>query len=133
MLTADTHVRMSGSQEDCDCTGEPERPVDLVHLSRQTMGNKDLENEVLRLYAQQAAICVEQLAEADSPRAWLEAAHALKGSARGIGAWKVAEAAELAEKWTFVATGDEGRKHRCDVAEAVGNANRFIEKILADG
>jgi HPt (histidine-containing phosphotransfer) domain-containing protein len=73
------------------------RPVDLVHLSRQTMGDRDLEREVLALFEHQSLAILARLREASNAKSWSEAAHTLKGSARGIGAFEVAKLAEELE------------------------------------
>ena len=68
------------------------RPIDLQHLSRQTMGDRDLEREVLGLFAEQAQTVRKQIGKAEiKERLFL--AHALKGSARGVGAFAIAECA----------------------------------------
>ena len=72
-------------------------PIDHVHLARYTMGNRALEIEVLQLFAGQAPSTLADLVGADSAKAWHMAAHTLKGSARAVGAARVACAAELAE------------------------------------
>jgi len=59
----------------------PSRPVDLVHLSRYTLGVRNLEREVVELFCTQSAIYLERLREAPSDRQWKDAAHSLKGSA----------------------------------------------------
>ena len=74
-----------------------ERPVDLVHLARQTLGDRSLEREVLQLFVRQSEICLARLRGAADQAAWTAAAHSIKGSARAIGAWRVARAAESAE------------------------------------
>ena len=66
------------------------RPVDLAHLSRQTMGDRALEQEVLQLFVQQALSVRDRIAEA-AKRERLQLAHGLKGSARGIGAFAIAD------------------------------------------
>ncbi|RUX21147.1 MULTISPECIES: Hpt domain-containing protein [unclassified Mesorhizobium] len=73
------------------------RPVDLGHLARQTMGDRDLEREVLALFVQQSLNVRDQIADADT-RQRILLAHGLKGSARGIGAFAVAECAAIIEK-----------------------------------
>jgi HPt (histidine-containing phosphotransfer) domain-containing protein len=73
------------------------RPVDLVHLSRYTLGERALEREVLELFCTQSVLYLEQLRAAMSDKDWKHAAHSLKGSARAIGAWRTAQAAERAE------------------------------------
>jgi HPt (histidine-containing phosphotransfer) domain-containing protein len=68
------------------------RPIDLSHLSKQTMGDRDLEREVLGLFADQAQTVRRQIGNADiKERLFL--AHSLKGSARGVGAFAIAECA----------------------------------------
>jgi HPt (histidine-containing phosphotransfer) domain-containing protein len=73
------------------------QPIDLVHLSRYTLGNQALQCEVLQLFADQAPLTLAQLHAADTQKAWRDAAHALKGSARAVGAWRVGNCAEKAE------------------------------------
>jgi HPt (histidine-containing phosphotransfer) domain-containing protein len=73
-----------------------ERPIDLVHLARMTLGDRGLEREVLALFDRQATILVARMREAE-PGAVASVAHTLKGSARGVGAWRVAGAAEAVE------------------------------------
>jgi HPt (histidine-containing phosphotransfer) domain-containing protein len=74
------------------------RPVviDADHLARMTLGDRRLEREVLELFLRQSTMVLERIAEA-RPAFAAAAAHTLKGSARGIGAWRVARAAELLE------------------------------------
>jgi HPt (histidine-containing phosphotransfer) domain-containing protein len=68
------------------------RPIDLTHLARQTSGDRDLEREVLELFVEQALTVREKIAGANlKERLYL--AHALKGSARGVGAFAIAECA----------------------------------------
>ncbi len=62
-----------------------------------TLGDRRLEREVLELFLRQTTILLNRIADADPPLA-AAAAHTLKGSARGIGAWRVARAAELLEQ-----------------------------------
>lgn len=71
--------------------------IDHVHLERMTLGDRSLEREVLEIFARQTAMTLERIAGA-GPARTAAAAHTLKGSARGIGAWRVAEAAERLEQ-----------------------------------
>jgi len=73
-----------------------ERPIDLVHLARMTFGDRSLEREVLTLFDRQAGILMARM-EAAVPASVPALAHTLNGSARGIGAWRVARAAEALE------------------------------------
>jgi HPt (histidine-containing phosphotransfer) domain-containing protein len=75
---------------------DTERPIDLVHLARMTLGDRSLEREVLQLFVRQAAVLLGRM-DAAEPNAIAALAHTLKGSARGLGAWRVACAAEAVE------------------------------------
>jgi HPt (histidine-containing phosphotransfer) domain-containing protein len=78
--------------------GKPEagRPIDMAHLSRQTMGDRALEQEVLALFLQQATGVSKKIADVDV-RDRLLMAHGLKGSARGVGAFAIADCATAIE------------------------------------
>ena len=73
-----------------NCGQTHTRPIDMAHLARQTMGDRALEQEVLQLFAQQASTVRKQLADA-SPTERIRLAHGLKGSARGVGAFAIAD------------------------------------------
>jgi HPt (histidine-containing phosphotransfer) domain-containing protein len=70
----------------------PRRPVDLSHLSRQTMGDRELEREVLQLFVRQAEAVRARILEAESGER-LSLAHSLKGSALNVGAFAIAQCA----------------------------------------
>ena len=74
-----------------------EAAIDLEHLARMTLGERSLEAEVLALFGQQAEVLLAHMREA-APKAVAAFAHTLKGSARGIGAWRIAAAADAVEK-----------------------------------
>jgi HPt (histidine-containing phosphotransfer) domain-containing protein len=73
-----------------------DRPIDLVHLARTTLGDRNLEREVLQLFDRQSSLLIARMRTA-APNGVATLAHTLKGSARGIGAWRVARAAEALE------------------------------------
>ena len=81
-----------------------EQAIDLDHLSRMTQGERSLEREVLQLFDRQATMLTVRMREAP-PALIAASAHTLKGSARGIGAWRVANAAEAVE----LAAGNEAK------------------------
>jgi HPt (histidine-containing phosphotransfer) domain-containing protein len=81
-------------------TSEPApvaQAIDLQHLSRMTLGDRGLEREVLALFDRQAEILLPRIRQG-VPAAAASLAHTLKGSALGIGAWRVARAAEAVEQ-----------------------------------
>lgn len=69
------------------------RPVDLVFLARQTGGDRALEEEVLRLFAKQAALLGNELRSRSDAEERKRNAHTLKGAARAVGAFGLAERA----------------------------------------
>ena len=75
--------------------GEP--AIDMQHLSRMTLGERSLEREVLSLFGRQADLLLPRIRDS-VPAAAATLAHTLKSSALGIGAWRVARAAQAVEQ-----------------------------------
>ena len=74
--------------------------IDLAHLARYTGGDEAINAEVLRLFDTQTEEIVGRLQailDARDTKSWREATHALKGAARGVGAFDMADAAAFAE------------------------------------
>ena len=110
----------------------PGRPVDLVHLARCTLGNTFLEREVLALFHTQSDIYLKRLETADHERAWQDAAHTIRDSARHIGAWRVAKSAENAEALCGNALASLRNAALRVLQRDVGEANGYIDSLLAD-
>src|SRR6266851_5124591 len=70
-------------------------PIDFEHLKRMTLGDAGLEQEVLAMFSAQSATLVDKLSALPMDARAL--AHTLKGSARAIGAFAVADAAARLE------------------------------------
>lgn len=90
-------------------TRSERRPVDIEHLNRYTGGDRAINEEVLRLFETSCTRIVAELellmeqsklpqSALQPAKAWANAAHTLKGAARSVGAFELAEAAEEAEK-----------------------------------
>lgn len=101
------------------------RPIDLVHLSKYTLGNRSLENELLGLFRSQADVYLARLDAAGDEKEWQNAAHSLKGSARGLGAWALATLAEEAEKTALAARDDV----MAQIRTAIAAVNAFIDSV----
>jgi HPt (histidine-containing phosphotransfer) domain-containing protein len=101
-------------------------PIDFDHLRRMTLGDSGLEQEVLAMFAAQSASLAGTLATmpADAPAL----AHTLKGSARAIGAFAVADAAARLE--TVMASGADPSRGLAELADAVALARTAIEAVL---
>ncbi|MBV9541285.1 MAG: Hpt domain-containing protein, partial [Alphaproteobacteria bacterium] len=75
--------------------------VDLEHLARYTGGDRAINAEILRLFDGQATELVARLNSilaARDAKSWKEVTHTLKGAARGIGAFPMADAAAALER-----------------------------------
>lgn len=114
---------------DSDAFGEGQgRPLDLVHLSKYTLGDRGLEAELLGLFRAQAGIYVMRLETAATDKEWRDAAHSLKGSARGLGAWMLGDVAEEAEQL------DDASSRPSMIArirETIAVVNHFIDGLMA--
>jgi HPt (histidine-containing phosphotransfer) domain-containing protein len=99
-------------------------PVDRLHLQRQTLGDESLEREILALFRRQSSSVFARLAAAREHKERRDLAHTLKGSARAIGAWRVAAAAEAVETAGTAAD-------LSSLAGALGEAETAISHILA--
>jgi hypothetical protein len=105
-------------------------PIDRVHLFRMTLGDRHLQDEVLDLFDRQIALLVARMDMAP-PAAVATLAHTLKGSARGIGAWGVVEAAEAIE--AAVATGTDLAGPIAAMAVAGSEVSLVIDRMRRSG
>lgn len=102
-------------------------PIDLVHLARQTFGSQDLEREVLALFLTQARETVARIA-ATSGGERGALLHRLKGSARGVGARRIAALAEALEAPELGPV--ETTALLAGLVSAEGEARAFVEELL---
>ena len=107
-----------------------DRPLDLVHLSRQTSGDRHLEREVLAIFRRQARRVLFQLEAKNDPLNRLDIAHALNGSAKGVGAWRVAEAAQNLEN--AARSGMPAGEQVALLAECISEVVEEIDELLAE-
>lgn len=84
------------------------RPIDFDHLSHHAGGDTALMAEVLSLFAGQAEQLVARLRiqlDRGDTKAWRDTMHSLKGAARSVGAFPLADAAALGERLDPIAHG----------------------------
>lgn len=80
--------------------------LDLDHFRHMTGDDRALQAEIVALFRGQAQIW-RRIIIADAPiHTWRDAVHTLKGSARGLGLWRLADACEAAEEATRACTPD---------------------------
>lgn len=90
-----------------DDTKSEEVPLfDRAHLGRYTGGDHALEVELVGLMCDQAERCIERMGQASDAKEFHDAAHTLKGAARGVGAFALAAACERAEEAPEAERGD---------------------------
>ena len=70
---------------------------DAAHLAGYTGGDESLRDELLGLMCEQARRCIGLMAAAEDVTSWQTATHTLKGAARGVGAFALADLCEAAE------------------------------------
>jgi HPt (histidine-containing phosphotransfer) domain-containing protein len=105
-----------------------ERPIDLVHLARTTLGDCSLEREVLQLFEQQANLLLQRM-QAAPLEALSTLAHTLKSSAQLIGAAQVVRAAEAVE-FIDPAVGTDVTHALAALRAATDEACSFIADLL---
>ena len=101
-------------------------PIDFEHLKRMTLDDAGLEQEVLAMFAAQSAKLIGALATL--PDGAPDLAHTLKGSARAIGAFAVADAAARLE--AVLASGADPSDLLAELGNAVVSARSAIEAVL---
>lgn len=100
--------------------------VDLVYLSKQSLGDRSLELEILQLFAGQSSLYARRLREAKTRSEKRFAAHTILGSARGIGAWRIADLADP------ISDGSGSAKQIDALATAIEQTNDYIGLLLKD-
>ncbi|MDB5460138.1 MAG: histidine phosphotransferase [Caulobacteraceae bacterium] len=98
--------------------------VDFGHLESYVAGDRAIVREVLDLFSDQARTVLPALSPTAAKDDWRHAAHSLKGSALGIGAFALAEACGAAE-----AARDESPEAKRAVLARVADA---MAEALAD-
>lgn len=104
-----------------------EAPIDVEHLARMTLSDGALRREVLAMFLKQTGDLLDRLAA--SPVEGAALAHTLKGSARAIGAFRVAACAEALEG--AIRQGGDPSRGLAELEAAIAEASCSIEAILA--
>ncbi|MFC5585926.1 Hpt domain-containing protein [Nitratireductor kimnyeongensis] len=97
-------------------------PFNLAHLARQTMGDRKLALEVLGMFQTQTGDMRERMLSSDL-QSRREIAHALVGSARGVGAEAIASCAAVIEK-----NPDDDNSVR-QLSKLIDEASEFISQL----
>jgi HPt (histidine-containing phosphotransfer) domain-containing protein len=106
--------------------GAGSEAFDGTHLMRQAGGDFALAMEVLSLFRAQGARLLSRIAADPVSADAIEAAHALKGASRAIGAFRLADAADALETGQ-VAPGAAAAEIVARLAEAEACMERFAD------
>ncbi len=92
------------------------------------MGNRALEIEILQLFEIQSRQLLRLILVGQTSEERRRAAHTMRGSARGVGAWQVARLAEAVEHAGLV----PGQVHGllAELEAAVDEANLYIQNVF---
>jgi HPt (histidine-containing phosphotransfer) domain-containing protein len=112
--------------------GEMRAVFDPEHLDRMTSGDQDLQAEVLDLFRHQAELWGRLLDPQFPSDNWGDAAHTLKGAARGIGAWKLAGICQDAETLGREQKGDSSESAMVNRAVRLALVREALDEALAE-
>ena len=106
-----------------------ERPLDLVHLAKQTLGDWSLECEVLRLFDSTAHSYLRKIGAGGDRDELAVAVDGLIGASRGVGAWGLAELASAAGV-ELVEQGAIQGETLLDLEMALAEISTFIHEVV---
>jgi len=108
----------------------PSRPIDMMHLTKQALGDAGLEGEILRAYSETIGTHFAKLERSTNVDDLLHHLHTLKGASIGVGAWALAEHAHVMAN--ELKTGEAVNPERVDdIHMAVEEVQAFISQRLA--
>ncbi len=99
--------------------------LDRHHLAIMTGDDDALQVELFGLFNTQAALWQRLFTPLAPLHTWRDAAHACKGSAKGLGLWRLAEACSVAEE-----LGREGLIEGPDVNDALSTVRAELALAL---
>lgn len=106
-----------------------QRPIDLAHLARQTLGDEGLEREVLRIFEQRIRADGERLRSVEAPEEALVLLRHIAAAAGGVGARALDTMARaaIADQESGAPTSPEAL---ADVGLALEEVRTFISEML---
>ncbi|MEL7488253.1 MAG: Hpt domain-containing protein [Pseudomonadota bacterium] len=100
--------------------------IDQKHLELYVGGDDALRDEILTIFEEQALSLKDRIDVAADDEEWRDVMHAMKGAARGVGAWAVGDLCEDAE--AMVGDVDNKSASRKAAADAI---NARLEETIA--
>lgn len=107
------------------------KAIDFEHLDLYVCGDTALLEEILTIFVEQAELWASRLDPALPDEDWRNAAHALKGASRGVGAWEVGDYCECAEALVAGAENMIARRRTllADLRRALGEAVECADRV----
>ncbi|SDR37306.1 hypothetical protein SAMN05444161_3314 [Rhizobiales bacterium GAS191] len=114
-----------------DSAAGPRKMLDILHLERQVLGDMQLRDELLRLYAEQLMALGPLICGAPG-QARSEAAHTLRGASLAIGALALAHVCGELEAQGNEAgeAGQGGEETRREAALVIEGTRRRVAELL---
>lgn len=113
-----------------DGARQPRRPIDMVHLDRQALGDPGMGVEILRMFDEILAVHFSRLEQAVERADMLHHAHTIKAASAGVGAWALAEHAADIER-EIAAGGERDPERVADLEMAIAEVHAFIAAEVA--
>ena len=107
------------------------RPIDLVHLAKQCLGDEHLEYEILRLFDTTVQTYFARLEQATSFDELIMSLHSIKGAASGVGAFTVSDLARACETELQAARPLQPERI-ADLGMAIEEVRTFIARMLSN-
>ncbi len=107
------------------------RPIDMMHLTKQALGDAGLEGEILRNFDEIIAAHFDHLEASGTVPELLHHLHIIRGASVGVGAWSLAEHAHVME--TELNDGEPVNPERVeDIHFAVEEVRAFAAHRIAE-
>ncbi|MEL6791229.1 MAG: Hpt domain-containing protein [Pseudomonadota bacterium] len=102
--------------------------IDLNHLQLYVGDDVSLRDEILSIFEDQLALWMGRLSPDMDDDTWYQAAHTLKGAARGVGVWAIGDLCEKAE----ALMGPDAEPARADLLGQLGPLADRVTAALKD-
>ena len=104
-------------------------PLDMIHLAKQTLGDKGLEEEVLRLFDDASRTYFARIETSTNVEELVGHLHTLSAAAAGVGARAIAELARTTEEELREGKPVDPERFE-DLHMAVVECSQWIERVL---
>ena len=104
--------------------------IDLIYLSKQTNGNPNLEQEILKLFARQLMISHDRLQVCNSRENWVEIFNFIDASAQSVGAKELSNTAAQTAQDDNSFDITQRASHLARLDKHIDQVNRFLADLI---